>query len=121
MAAHQFKQAGIIKIEKNKISDNDILELAINSGAEDCLSKALFHEIITAIACVRDRFKFRSQFVQKMLVACCFDISIFGCYKVEISSFEVPSGNELFLWNKSSRLVKLLFIMIWTIMITIIF
>ncbi len=48
VAAHQFKQAGIIKIEKNKISDNDILELAINSGAEDCLSKALFHEIITA-------------------------------------------------------------------------
>tara|TARA_Y100000590_G_scaffold442485_1_gene570629 strand:- start:460 stop:1209 length:750 start_codon:yes stop_codon:yes gene_type:complete len=48
VAAHQFKQVGIIKVEKNKISDNDILELAINSGAEDCLSKALFHEIITA-------------------------------------------------------------------------
>ena len=48
VAAHQFKQVGIIKIEKNKISDNDILELAINSGAVDCLSKNLYHEIITA-------------------------------------------------------------------------
>ena len=48
VAAHQFKQAGVIRIDKKKISDNDILELAINSGAEDCLSKALFHEIITA-------------------------------------------------------------------------
>ena len=37
-----------MKIEKNKISDNDILELAINGGAEDCLSKNIHHEIITA-------------------------------------------------------------------------
>ena len=48
VAAHQFKQVGIMKIEKNKISDNDILELAINGGAEDCLSKNIHHEIITA-------------------------------------------------------------------------
>jgi len=48
VAAHQFKQVGIMKIEKNKISDNEILELAINSGAEDCLSKSLYHEVITA-------------------------------------------------------------------------
>ena len=48
VATHQFKQVGIMKIEKNKISDNEILELAINSGAEDCLSKSLYHEVITA-------------------------------------------------------------------------
>ena len=48
VATHQFKQVGIIKIEKNKISDNEILELAINSGAVDCLSKNSYHEIITA-------------------------------------------------------------------------
>ena len=29
------------------IRDSDILELAINSGAEDCTSENLFHEIIT--------------------------------------------------------------------------
>jgi len=47
VASHQFKQVGIIRIDKNKISDNDILELAINAGAEDCSSNSLIHEIIT--------------------------------------------------------------------------
>jgi len=45
--SHQFKQAGVIRIDKKKISDNSILELAINGGAEDCLSNALHHEVIT--------------------------------------------------------------------------
>ena len=45
--SHQFKQAGVIRIDKKKISDNNILELAINGGAEDCLSSGPYHEIIT--------------------------------------------------------------------------
>jgi YebC/PmpR family DNA-binding regulatory protein len=48
VATHQFKQMGIIRIDKKKISDNEILELAINSGAEDCISNSLNHEVITA-------------------------------------------------------------------------
>ena len=47
VATHQFKQVGVIRIDKNKILENDILELAINSGAEDCLSNGSYHEIIT--------------------------------------------------------------------------
>ena len=47
-ASHQFKQAGVIRIEKKKISDNDILELAINGGAEDCSSNDQYHEVITS-------------------------------------------------------------------------
>ena len=47
VASHQFKQVGVIRIDKNKISDNDILELAINAGAEDCSSSSFYHEIIT--------------------------------------------------------------------------
>jgi len=47
VAAHQFKQVGIIRIDKNKISENDILELSINGGAEDCLSSGSYHEIVT--------------------------------------------------------------------------
>jgi YebC/PmpR family DNA-binding regulatory protein len=47
VAAHQFKQLGVIRIEKNIISENDILELAINSGAEDCSSGGSYHEITT--------------------------------------------------------------------------
>jgi YebC/PmpR family DNA-binding regulatory protein len=47
VASHQFKQVGVIRIDKKKISDNDILELAINGGAEDCLSKNSYHEVVT--------------------------------------------------------------------------
>jgi len=47
VASHQFKQAGVIRIDKKKISDNDILELAINGGAEDCLFKNSYHEVVT--------------------------------------------------------------------------
>jgi len=47
VASHQFNQVGVIRIDKKKISDNDILELAINSGAEDCASSQFQHEIIT--------------------------------------------------------------------------
>jgi len=52
VASHQFKQAGVIRIDKKKISDNDILELAINEGVEDCVSSGEYHEIIT----VKDNF-----------------------------------------------------------------
>ena len=48
VASHQFKQVGVIRIDKNKISSNDILELAINGGAEDCSSNEPYHEVITA-------------------------------------------------------------------------
>ena len=47
VASHQFKQAGVIRINKKIISDNDILELVIEEGAEDCLSNELYHEVIT--------------------------------------------------------------------------
>ncbi len=52
VASHQFNQVGIIKINKEKISDHDILELAINGGAEDCLSDQNYHEII----CKKENF-----------------------------------------------------------------
>ena len=45
--SHQFKQVGVIRIDKKKISNNNILELAINGGAEDCLSDGPYHEMIT--------------------------------------------------------------------------
>jgi len=47
VASHQIKQVGVIRIDKKKISDNKILELAIDGGAEDCLSNGPHHEVIT--------------------------------------------------------------------------
>tara|TARA_S200000501_G_scaffold38414_1_gene31548 strand:+ start:285 stop:1007 length:723 start_codon:yes stop_codon:yes gene_type:complete len=48
-ASHNFHQLGIIKIDKNEISDEDIFELAIEAGADECKSKDDFHEIHCAI------------------------------------------------------------------------
>ena len=47
VASYQFSQVGVIRIDKTKISDNNILELAINAGAEDCSSVGKHHEIIS--------------------------------------------------------------------------
>ena len=44
-ASHNFKQMGIIKIDKKEISEEKILEMAIDSGANECFSKNDFHEI----------------------------------------------------------------------------
>ena len=44
-ASHNFNQMGIIKVNKDEASDEEILELAIDSGADECISKDKFHEI----------------------------------------------------------------------------
>ena len=44
-ASHNFNQVGIIKINKNEISDEEILELAIEAGADECKSSSDYHEI----------------------------------------------------------------------------
>ena len=44
-ASHNFNQLGVIKIDKKEISDENIFELAIESGADECISNDDFHEI----------------------------------------------------------------------------
>ena len=44
-ASHNFNQLGIIKIDKNEVSDERIFELAIESGANECKTNSDFHEI----------------------------------------------------------------------------
>jgi len=48
-ASHNFNQLGIIKIDKKEISDENIFELAIESGADECISHNEFHEIQCSI------------------------------------------------------------------------
>ena len=43
--SYQFEQIGQIKIKKELMSQNDALEIAINAGAEDCVTTDLHHEI----------------------------------------------------------------------------
>ena len=52
IASHNFKQWGIIRIEKKTISDESILELAVEAGAEECISNENFHEIF----CSKEQF-----------------------------------------------------------------
>ena len=48
-ASHNFTQLGVIKIDKKEISDEDILELAIEAGANECKSDEEFHEVQCSI------------------------------------------------------------------------
>ena len=44
-ASHNFNQIGVIKIDKKEVSDERIFELAIDAGADECISSNNFHEI----------------------------------------------------------------------------
>ena len=44
-ASHHFNQMGVIRIKKDEISEEEILELAIEAGADECITKENIHEI----------------------------------------------------------------------------
>ena len=44
-ASHNFNQMGVIKIKKDEISDEELFELAIESGADEFVKRDEFHEI----------------------------------------------------------------------------
>ncbi len=48
-ASHNFQRLGVIKIDKNEIEQDKIFELAIESGANECISRGEFHEVHTDI------------------------------------------------------------------------
>ena len=48
-ASHNFNQVGVIRIDKDEISEDEILDLAIESGADECVTKANFYEIQCSI------------------------------------------------------------------------
>ena len=44
-ASHNFNQIGVIKIDKNEISEEKIFELALDAGAEECKTNDILHEV----------------------------------------------------------------------------
>ena len=48
-ASHNFNQVGVIKIDKAEISEEEILEMAIEAGADECITKENVHEIQCSI------------------------------------------------------------------------
>jgi len=44
-AAHNFKHLGVIRVDAKEIDIDTILEIAVNSGADECFSNESYHEI----------------------------------------------------------------------------
>ena len=45
--SHYFYSCGILHIAKDKISDEEILDMSINANAKDCFNNLEYHEILT--------------------------------------------------------------------------
>tara|TARA_B100000941_G_C28475824_1_gene539106 strand:+ start:746 stop:1468 length:723 start_codon:yes stop_codon:yes gene_type:complete len=60
---HLFNICGIIHIDRNIISEEEVFEIASNSGAKDCLHLNNFHEIITQ---KDDFYKVKTEFEKKI-------------------------------------------------------
>ena len=60
---HMFSNCGIIHVEKDKIKEEEIFEIAINAGAKDCLSIDNIFEIITE---KEDFYKIKTELEKKI-------------------------------------------------------
>ena len=60
---HMFFNCGVIHIEKNKISENEAFDIAIKSGATDCLQINNFYEVLTK---KEDFYKIKTVFEKKI-------------------------------------------------------
>ena len=60
---HLFKNYGVIHIDKNRISEEDAFEIAINSGANDCLTINDVYEIVTK---KEDFYKIRTELEKRI-------------------------------------------------------
>ena len=62
---HMFANYGIIQVDKNKINEEEIFEIAINAGAKDCLALDNIFEIITQ---KEDFYKIKTKLEEKIEV-----------------------------------------------------
>ena len=60
---HLFNNYGVIHIDKKKCNEDEIFEMATNSGAKDCFHLDTFHEIISE---KEDFYKVKSIFEKKL-------------------------------------------------------
>jgi len=62
-STHMFSNCGIIHIDKKKIKEDEIFEIAINAGAKDCVSLDKIFEIITK---KEDFYKIKTELEKKI-------------------------------------------------------
>ena len=61
--AHMFSNCGIIHVEKNKIDEDEVFEIATNAGAKDCINLESIFEIITE---KEDFYKVKTELEKKI-------------------------------------------------------
>ena len=61
--AHLFYNCVVIHVDKKKFSEEEIFEMATNSGAKDCVNLDNYHEIISE---KEDFYKIKSEFEKKL-------------------------------------------------------
>ena len=92
-ASHNFNQMGIIKIQKKEISDDEILELAAESGADECISKTDFHEIQCA---VNDIYNVKKKLEKKIINFISTEIEWLPLNRVSVSNDQKENLIEFF-------------------------
>ena len=60
---HMFSNCGVIHVDKEKIKEEEIFEIAINAGAKDCISLEQIFEIITE---KEDFYKIKTELEKKI-------------------------------------------------------
>ena len=60
---HMFSSCGIIHVDKGRIKEEDIFDLAINAGSKDCISLKDVFEIITE---KEDFYKIKTELEKKL-------------------------------------------------------
>ena len=60
---HMFLNCGVIQVDKQKIKEEEIFEVAINAGARDCVSLKEIYEIITE---KEDFYKIKTELEKKI-------------------------------------------------------
>ncbi len=60
---HLFTNCGVIHVNNKKVKEDEIFELAINSGAKDCSSQENYYEIISE---KEDFYKVKSELEKKL-------------------------------------------------------
>ena len=61
--SHLFHNCGVVRIENKNFNNDEALELAINSGANECESSNEYHEIISEM---KDFYKVKSKIENKI-------------------------------------------------------
>jgi len=91
-ASHNFNQLGIIKIDKKEISDEKILELAIESGADECISHKEFHEIQCS---VNEIYNIKKRLETKILNFISTEIEWIPLNSIEVGKDKIENAIEL--------------------------